>query len=122
MMNILVSSLFLFISDAYAAVPLALGPFQTVRTDYTVTNVGTSSWVQLVSSLKNSATMFEIFDSCGQTMEIGVGAAGSEQRIFIQYPGGNSQIPVTVNQGSRISIRAISAPCSSGENDINFYN
>lgn len=93
----------------------------TVRNDYSSVNVTTGAWVQLVASLSATVNMIEIFDSSGQTLEIGTGAVASETRLIILTPGGNGQVPVTIASGTRVSIRAISATASSGELDINFY-
>jgi len=90
------------------------------RTDYTVTSVGTSSWVELYSSLPASVYKLTIFDSSGQTMEIGTGSAGNESRLFILPPGGG-EFALTVSAGTRVSIRAITGTASAGENDINFF-
>ena len=94
-----------------------------IRTVYSVTNVGTTNWVVLVSSTSDTVSQVSIFDSSGQTLELGSCAAGatanSEVRQLLIPPGGvplqNLQIPI----GSRISIRAVSSAVSSGENDLN---
>jgi hypothetical protein len=65
--------------------------------------------------------MLEIFDSSGQTMELGMGASGSETRIALILPGGNGQIPILIQQGTRLSVRAVSGTASSGELDLNAY-
>lgn len=94
----------------------------TSRNDYTSTNVTTSAWVQLVASSGNAINEIEVFDSSGQTLEIGTGGSGSEVRLIIVFPGGNGRVPVSIPISTRISIRAISATANAGESDINFYN
>lgn len=93
----------------------------TVRNDYSSVNVTSGAWVQLVASLSAAVTEIEIFDSSGQTLELGIGAAAAETRLIIVFPGGNGRVPVSVASATRISIRAISATADSGEIDINFY-
>jgi len=93
----------------------------TSRNDYTSTSVTTGAWVQLVASLGADVTELEIFDSSGQTLELGIGAAASESRLVLVFPGGNGRIPVAIASGARISIRAVSATANAGEIDINFY-
>lgn len=93
-----------------------------VRTVYSSTNVGTTNWVVLVPALENTTTSFWVFDSSGQTLEIGACASGatanSEVRQFLIPPGGAS-VKVQIANGQRISIRAVSGSASAGENDLN---
>lgn len=92
----------------------------TVRNDYSSVNVTSGAWVQLVASLGSDVNALDLFDSSGQTLEIGTGAAASEVRLFLVYPGGNGQLPVRIASGTRVSIRAVSATANAGEIDINF--
>lgn len=92
----------------------------TYRNNYASTPVTTGAWVQLAASV-SATTEMEIFDSSGQTMELGIGAAASETRLILVFPGGNGRVPVALN-GERLSIRAVSATASVGEIDINLYN
>lgn len=94
----------------------------TVRNDYTSTSVTTGAWVQLVASLGAAVNEIEIFDSSGQTLELGTGAAASETRLILVFPGGNGRVSVSIASGTRISIRAVSATADTGEIDINFYS
>ena len=93
----------------------------SVRKDYSSGSVTTGAWVQIVASLATTANLIEIFDSSGQTMELGLGPAASEVRACIITPGGNGQVPLTIASGTRVSVRAISGTASVGELDINFY-
>lgn len=93
-----------------------------IRTVYSSTNVGTTNWVVLVPTLSLTVTSMAVYDSSGQTMEIGIcnaaAATNSEVRQFLVPPGGvnvNIQIPST----QRISIRAVSNSATTGENDLN---
>lgn len=94
----------------------------TVRNDYTSTNVTTGAWVELVASLGSTVNEIEIFDSSGQTLELGTGAAAAETRLILVFPGGNGRVPTLIASGTRVSIRAVSATANAGELDINFYN
>lgn len=91
----------------------------TARNDYSSVNVTTGAWVQLSASLSAIVSRVQVFDSSGQTLEIGIGAAASETRLFIVPPGG-IDIDAAIAASTRISIRAISATASSGEIDANF--
>lgn len=93
----------------------------TVRNVYSLTNVTTGAWVELVSSTPSDINRLEIFDSSGQTMEIGIGALSSETRLLLVFPGGNGTVYVNIPSGTRISVRAVSGTANVGEIDINFY-
>jgi hypothetical protein len=92
------------------------------RNDYSGTPVNTTSWTQLIASTPQAISEVEIFDSSGQTMELGIGPPSSETRILYISPGGNGRVPLIIPAGSRISIRAVSGNATVGENLINFYN
>lgn len=97
-------------------------PAHRIRNAYASTAVTTSAWVQLDSSLDSSCKIVEIFDSGGQTMELGVGASGSEASLpFYVVPGGNGRIPLTLCAGQRLAIKAVSGTASTGEFIINLY-
>lgn len=89
------------------------------RIVYTITPVTTSAWVQVYASLPYAMNTVSILDSSGQTLELGLGGAGSEFRILLIPPGGGT-FPLGITSGGRISIRAVSASATTGENDINF--
>jgi hypothetical protein len=108
-------------TGAMVTVSSYLDSSETIRNDYSVTPVTTGAWVQLVASTLSDVKEIEIFDSSGQTLELGLGGSGSEVRKIIIFPGGNGRIPCQIAAGSRVSIQAISANASVGEIDINFY-
>ena len=93
----------------------------TVRNDYSSVNVTSGAWVQLIASTGSAITEFDIFDSSGQTLELGTGAGGAESRLCLIFPGGNGRVPLAIAASTRVSIRAVSATASVGEIDINFY-
>ena len=111
----------IFTSSLYAAPGPTRVAFTKVRNVYSSTNVTTSAWVQLVAVTANPTTSLEIFDSSGQTLQLGVGASGSEVGQLYIYPGGNGVILEGIAKGSRVSIKAVSGTANSGEIDINFY-
>lgn len=91
----------------------------SARNDYTGVNVTTGAWVQLIASTAADINMLYIFDSSGQTLELGTGAAASETRKMIITPGGLPDgVPLRIASGTRVSIRAISATASVGEIDL----
>lgn len=100
------------------SVPTLNCPSQ-IRLVYSVTNVTTSAYVTLSASLPIDISHLEIFDSSGQTMQIGVGASGSEQAKRIIFPGGQGMIPLSLRAGQRLAIKALSGTASSGEIDLN---
>lgn len=107
-----------------ASAPAAVGRtvIATVRNDYGSTPVTTGAWVQLIASTASIINMIELFDSSGQTLELGLGAPASESRLILVFPGGNGQVPVTIPSGSRLSVRAVSATANAGELDLNAYS
>lgn len=93
-----------------------------VRLVYSTTNVTTGAWVQLLASVGATAIKeIEIFDSSGETLELGVGAVGSEVSNSYIFPGGNGRIPMQIAALSRLSVKAVSATANSGELVINLY-
>lgn len=107
-------------SSSNPPAPLGRNYVTSTRRDYSSGNVTTGAWTQLVASLSDSVNEIEIFDSSGQTMELGIGGAGVEARTLIIMKGGNGKIPLYLPSGARISVRAISGTASTGEICINF--
>jgi hypothetical protein len=91
------------------------------RHDYSGGTVTTAAYTQLVASLGADVTEIEIFDSSGETLVIATGAAASEVDQVYVFPGGNGRIPLAIASGTRVSIKAVSANASVGENTINYY-
>lgn len=98
---------------------------QIFRNVYNTTPFNTaSSWIEIVpvGNLLANVSEVEIFDSGGQTMEIGYGPAGSEQTAGLVPPGGNTvRHAVLFCKGLRIVYRAVSANATTGEVSMNFY-
>lgn len=93
----------------------------TSSIDYVSSNVTTSAYSQLVSSLLAAVTEIEIFDSSGEVLELATGGVGSEQRLIYIMPGGNGRVPVKIASGTRVSIKAVTATANSGLIAVNFY-
>lgn len=93
----------------------------SARLDYSISNVTTGAWTTLVASTGgDEATRVSIFDSSGQTMELGIGNPGSESRLLLIPPGGIEE-DVVIPAGSRLSIRAVSDTANIGEIDLNVF-
>lgn len=83
--------------------------------------VGTTTWVQLDDSLNSNVMIIDIFDSSGQVLELGQGPAGSETRVCFVFPGGNGRIPLILDQGQRLTVRAVDGVAASGQLCMNLY-
>lgn len=121
---VMASSVPVVIASNQSSVPVTQSGKSVVTThrrDYSISSVTTAAWSQLVASLGSAVTEIEIFDSSGQTLELGIGAAAAETRLILVFPGGNGRVPVAIASGARVSLRAVSATADVGEIDINFY-
>jgi hypothetical protein len=88
----------------------------SVRKDYSAGSVTTGAWTQLIASTAATINELRIFDSSGQTMELGTGAGASETRVLLIPPGGfDSAVTLLIASGTRLSVRAVSATASTGE-------
>jgi hypothetical protein len=82
-------------------------------------------WVEIFSVVQfvDTVNYLEIFDSTGETMQLGLGAAGSEVNLFQILPGGNGDKTVRIESGQRLAITAVSAnPTANCETCINFFD
>lgn len=98
-------------------------PLATIRLGYSTSNVTTSAYTQLSSSLPNFVRKVQVFDSSGQVMQLALGASGAEVPMnWVIMPGGQSDIiPMMAAQGQRLSIKAVSGTANAGEIDLNLY-
>lgn len=96
----------------------------SVRYAYSSGAVGTVSWVQLIASTAATINCIQLFDSSGQTLELGTGAPASETRVLIIPPGGlDACVPLRIAASTRVSVRALSATTGAvGEIDITGLN
>lgn len=95
----------------------------SVRLDYGTTNVTTSAWVQIIASTAAAITQLLVDDTCGEVLELGTGGSGSETRRLLIPRGGLSQaVNLTIASGTRLSVRALTATCSTGDLVITGFN
>lgn len=94
----------------------------SIRNDYSSTNVTTAAYVQVAASIAGTCNYIDVFDSSGQTLWLAFGGAGSEVNEIRIVPGGNGPLPLLIPAGTRVSLKAISATASVGEFDLNCYN
>ena len=90
--------------------------------NYSSGNVTTAAWTQLIATTAADINLLCITDQSGQVMELGVGAAASESRIFLVAPGFSGCIPIRIASGSRVAVKAVSATASSGYLTISGLN
>lgn len=91
------------------------------RLDYSVTNVTTAAYVQLIAATAGYSTTLDIFDSSGETLVFALGAAAAEVDQFYITPGGVGPYNVAIPAGSRVSVKAVSATAAVGEIDLNLF-
>jgi hypothetical protein len=93
---------------------------ETKRIDYSLTPVTTLVWTQVIASTSGVIQWMDIFDSSGETLEIGLGGVGAEVHLGFVIPGGN-RIYEVIPAGTRISIRAVSFDAAVGEFTTNMF-
>lgn len=80
------------------------------------TPVTTSAWTELIASTAAACQGLMLFDSSGETLELGIGAAAAETRTLLIPPGGlNGFIPLRIPAGTRLSVKAVSANTAAGD-------
>ncbi len=85
--------------------------------------VDTTDWTELIATTSATINGLTLFDSSGQVLELGTGAAGVEARKLIIPPGGiDGFLPQTIPAGSRVSVRALSANATVGVLAITAFN
>ncbi len=88
----------------------------SVYNNYASTGVTTGAWVQMIASTAAVINALYITDTCGQVLELGTGAAASETRKLLIPRGGMAEpVWLAIPSGTRISLRAISGNCSTGD-------
>jgi hypothetical protein len=84
--------------------------------DYSITPVTTAAYVQLAAALVTALNSLSIFDSSGSGMILAVGAPGSEVNQLYVPPGGNvAGYDISIQAGSRVSYKALTANATSGQ-------
>lgn len=115
--GLLAGLLLLVASPAFAVVS---GNISTLA--YATTNVTTSAYVVLVTSLPISASHVLVCDTSTKLVKIAVGATGSEYDIFTAPISGCATIgPKYLKAGIQLSIKAIDANATTGFNTLSFY-
>ncbi len=100
---------------AVTVTPHAYAYSDSIVNLYASTNVTTSEWVEIKASTAAAIKSITLFDSCGQTLELGVGAEDAETRILLIPPGGiDGQFNLSIAASSRLALKAITGNCSSG--------
>lgn len=97
-----------------------VNPLAKARLDFSVTNVTTGAWVQLISSV--GATLvkkMQVFMSQGNALELAFGAAASEVSKIYIFPGGNEVFDIDIPANTRLSLRAVSSTANTGEILVN---
>jgi hypothetical protein len=92
-----------------------------VRKDYTSETVTTSDYTELIASIPTAVLNVEIFDSSGEILVLAVGNVGAEVNKVYVFPGGNGRIPLKLDVGERLSIKAVSAAAATGDLLVNLY-
>jgi hypothetical protein len=94
---------------------------QQLFLDYSLSNVTTAAYTQLVASTSAIVSRIEIFDSSGEVMILAVGGAGAEVDQLYIFPGGNGVLDLAIPASSRISVKAKTATAIEGYLAINLY-
>lgn len=90
---------------------------------YSSTNITTGAWVELIASTAATINSLTIFSSCGETLELGTGAAASETRKLLVPPGGlDGPVGLAIASGTRISLKGVSGNCTSGQISLTGLN
>jgi len=95
--------------------------FQRIFLNHAANNVTTAAWVVLDTAMNDNVEAVEIFDSSGEVLLLGYGAAGAEVDYVYIHPGGNGRIPLILNKDQRLCVKAVSANTTEGFLVINCY-
>ena len=86
----------------------------SVLTNYSSTNVTTSSSLTLFSSVNHPVREVHVFDSSGQTMQLIITSGPYVTNVDI--PPGGIDFTLKVTQGDSIALIALSSTANAGEN------
>ncbi len=99
---------------------MAVDTSHVVITNYSLTNVITSAYLQVVAS-SPSAAKLQILDTSGKIVKIAIGAPGSEVDFCVCPVSGMVIIPNSyIAPNSSISLKAIDASATTGYNTLSF--
>jgi hypothetical protein len=78
-----------------------------LKRDYGTSPLLANTWTQIIAATTLKATLMDVFDSSGEPIEISFDAGAT---VAFQFsPGGNSQVPYAIPQGSTVHIRSVNA-------------
>ena len=89
--------------------------------DYSLGNVTTAAYTELIASTSALIKEWSVFDSSGQTMVLASGGAGAEVDFAYIQPGGGDAFTHQVAAGTRISIKAVSDNATVGNLVLNAW-
>lgn len=96
-------------------------PTTQIQQKNVTTNVTTSTWGTLVSSLQKEVGYVDVYNSSTSgTLILGVGAVGSEYNALYIPASTARTFPLTIHRNSRVSVKALNATVSTGELILNF--
>jgi hypothetical protein len=106
------------VNEGSGQLPVSLSGSVTIKEtayhNYAVQGATTVDWLQIIASTSATIAEWDVFDSSGQVMELGVGAVGAEVRFALLAPGGGAPFLHQLAAGSRVSIRAVTANADVG--------
>lgn len=111
-----------YIANAISFAPAAKTSVAHVLNNYASTPVTTAAYVEVIASIGANSYECEVFDSSGEVLVLAFGAAAAEVDQVYITPGGNGKIPLYINAGTRVSLKAVSANASVGSFIINCYS
>ncbi len=115
------------IDEATGQLPVSTSGVSTITIketkyhNYAVQGATTLAWLQMIASTSAIVTDWDVTDTSGQVLELGVGAAGAEVRFAFLPAGGGSPFQHRLAAGSRVSVRAVDGDASTGKLVINAW-
>lgn len=95
---------------------------KTVSFDFSSTNVTSSAWVQLLSSVGARCNHVEITHQGSYPVYLGYGASGAEVTERIIEPTGETiRSPLLLESGHRLALKATGTTLSTGTITMNFF-
>jgi hypothetical protein len=89
--------------------------------DYSISNVTTSAYTQIVPAVTGKVTKMTIFEGSGQGMILAAGGVSNEVDLFYIPPGGvDGEVSLHIPAGTRLSLKAINGTANSGRFIANF--
>lgn len=95
------------ISAPLSPLDASLNPYSLV-TDFSVSNVDDTDYVEILAATTHKSKSVQIFMSSGTPLHLAFGGLGSEADKIMILPGGNGVIPLTIPEATRLSVKALS--------------